>query len=116
MLRVTATDVLRVTDADGRDLGTARVESVADGVILGDFTPGPDYPAVEPVFRAFAQLVEGQSLSLIDQAAEAIARLGVTVRPDGNGEAVPVDDVQIYPDGGFSCRLRPPADRNGAGG
>src|SRR3954451_4714129 len=113
MATATETIVLGVADALGRDLGSVAVESVHEGLIIGEFTPGPDYPAVEPVFREFSQMVEDFTLSLIDEAAAAIDRLGVTVRADASRPPVPVWDVQIYPDGGFSCRLPPrPADRN----
>lgn len=114
MPTATETIVLGLSDSAGRDLGTVAVESIRDGLIVGDFTPGPDYPAVEPAFRAFSEMVEDFSLSLIDHAAEAIARIGVTVRADASHPPVAVWDVQIYPDGGFSCRLPPkPAERNG---
>ncbi|MBA4063765.1 MAG: hypothetical protein C0501_08645 [Isosphaera sp.] len=108
-----ATD-LHLSDAAGRDLGRVAVGRREDGLFVGDFTPGPDYPAVEPVFRFFAEVVGQQSFSFLDQAEAAVARLGVTVRPAGGGRAVPAADVQIYPDGGFSCRVPvTPAGANG---
>jgi hypothetical protein len=107
MSPLTSADMLLASDTAGRDLGRVRVESYSDGLFLGDFAPGPDYPEVEPTFRFFADVVEQQSFSYLDEAQAAIARLGVRVRPDGPGESVAVYDVQIYPDGGFSCRLQP---------
>lgn len=108
-----ATRTFAVTDPAGRDLGRVRVESVEDRLVLGDFDPGPDYPAVEPVFRHFAEVVEQQSFSYLDAAEAAVAAIGVAVRADGEGEPVPVSDVQIYPDGGASFRLPPAFARNG---
>jgi hypothetical protein len=107
-------EVVRLTDAAGRDFGSVAVESMADGLILGTFTPGPDYPAVEPRFAYFAEVADTNSLSFLDEAEAGIAALGVRLRVADEADPVAVSDVQIFPDGGFSCRLPPtPADRNG---
>lgn len=97
--------VLGVSDAAGRDLGMVEVESITDGLVVGEFIPGPDYNQVEPVFREFAEMVEAFSLHHIDRAADAIGRIGVTIRAHPTRPPVAVHDVQIYSDGGFSCRL-----------
>lgn len=98
----------RMTDAAGRDIGTLCVEEVRGDCLIGTFTPGADYPAVEPLFRAFAEIVEDQVLSLLDQVAAPIEALGIRL-----SDGTPVHDVQIYPDGGASCRLPAPVGRNG---
>lgn len=108
-----ATRTFAVTDPAGRDLGQFRVESIQNGLVLGDFDPGPDYPAVEPVFRHFAEVVEQQSFSYLDAAEAAVAALGVTVRAGGEGQSIAVHDVQIYSDGGASFRLPLDPARNG---
>jgi len=111
VIDVTAT-VFHLSDTAGRELGTLAVEEVEGDCYMGTFTPGADYPAVEPIFRHFAEVVEQQSFSYLDAADAAIARLGITARVPGAGP-VPVNDVQIYPDGAASFRLPAPADRNG---
>ena len=105
---------LELSDPQGRRLGTVAVESVEGDLVLGTLTPGPDYDEVAPTFRALAEMVETFSLHWVDEAMGAIDRLGVTVRLDGAGPAIRAGDVQIDSDGGFSCRLPPAADRNGA--
>jgi hypothetical protein len=88
---------------DGRHLGQVRAFSVYADRILGEFAPGPDYPAVEPLFLYFEELANDQILSLIDDAMAEIDALEIIARV-AEGE-VAVHDVQIYSDGGFSCRL-----------
>lgn len=97
-----------ITDAAGRAIGRFEVEERDGNRLSGTFHPGPDFPAVAGPVYEFADLVEDQVLSLVDQAQEAIAGLGLRM----NG--TPVWDVQIYRDGAASFRLPPtPADRNG---
>jgi hypothetical protein len=102
----TATLVTR----SGLRLGSVEVESITDGRILGEFTPGPDYPQVEHHFLYFEELVDGCVLSLTDQAMAVIDGLEIVVELQAGN--YPVHDTQIYSDGGFSCRL--PKERNGA--
>ena len=92
-----------LTDAAGRAIGSLAVEEVEGNQRLGTFTPGPDYPAVEPLFRYFEELVEQQGLSLVDAADAAIQEIGPRL-----ADGTPVHDVQIYSDGRASFRL--PAD------
>ncbi len=112
---LTRPTTLELSDAAGRDLGAVAVESVEGELVLGTFSPGPDYGAVEPVFRELAEMVESFSLHRVDEAFAAIAGLGVTVRLDGVGPAVAAGDVQIDSDGGFACLLPATAERNGVG-
>lgn len=104
-----------VTDAGRRDLGTILVEEVRGPLVLGTFTPGPDYPAVAGLFDTFDELVSDQCLSLLDNVCAAIADLDIRVTVDGRTPAR-VDDVQIWKDGGASFQLRDrsaAAERNG---
>lgn len=112
MTELTTTSVLHLADAAGREFGTLAVEEVQGDCYLGTFTPGADYPDIEPIFRHFAEVVEQQSFSYLDEVDAAIARLGIMARVPG-GRAVPANDVQIYPDGGASLRLPTHAGRNG---
>jgi len=99
----TAVTICPLTTRAGLHIGTVEVESTVDGRVEGTFTPGPDYLQVEPHFRHFEELVDGQILSLTDQAMAVIDGLGIVAHLPG-GE-FPVHEVQIYSDGGFSCRL-----------
>lgn len=106
----TAVTTAALATRTGLRLGRVEVESITDGLILGEFTPGPDYPEVVHHFRYFEELVDGCVLSLTDQAIAVIDGLGVLIElPTGSYQ---VHDTQIYSDGGFSCRL--PAERNGS--
>ena len=89
-----------LVDASGRDIGSVRVDEVTALWVGGDFTPGPDFPEVEPLFREFEQMVNDQSLSLIDPVMDAIGQLGI--RTAGGTQ---LRDVQIYPaEGGAGWR------------
>ena len=112
MTTMTATALYHMSDARGRDLGRVEIDGVERGWMQGTFTPGPDYPVVEPTFRALADMVEHLSFHFIDEATEAIAKLGITLRADPSAPAIPFAEVQIDSDNGFACRL--PAERNGA--
>lgn len=112
MSALTATQTVRLTDAEARDLGRVQIESLEGGLLRGDFEPGSDYPSVEPIFRFFSDVVEQQSFSFLDEAESAVARLGVRLRVNDSRDPIPVHDVQIYPDGGFSCRFPPASERN----
>ncbi len=110
MATMTGTTLYQMSDALGRDLGRVVIDGAEGGWMQGTFTPGPDYPAVERHFTHFAELVEGQVLSLTDQAQEAINQLGIVLHsPGGAFRAV---NAQIDSDNGFACRL-PLAAMNG---
>jgi hypothetical protein len=108
----TLVKTLTVSNRFGADFGSVEIEEVADGLILGDFTPGPDYSTVQPIFRHFSDVVEQQSFSYLDAVQESIEAIGIVIRFEGEDTDVPVHDVQIYTDGAFSCRL-PVAGMNG---
>ena len=101
----TATATLALEDANGLELGDVIVDRIDGERVLGDFAPGTAFAAVESVFRHFAEVVDQQSFSHLDEAQAAIARLGIVARFPGEAGTVAVSDVQIYPDGAFSCRL-----------
>ncbi len=91
-----------ISTRSGLEIGTIAVEERTPGLVVGSFSAGPEYAAVERHFRYFEELVEAQTLSLTDQAAEAIDALGLMA--DVEGIAVPIRDVQIYSEGGASFR------------
>jgi len=100
---ITANQTVQLTDALDRDLGTLVIEEVRDELLLGEFTPGADYPAVREIFEGFSEAVEACSLSVVDQFDTQIAALGIRVT--WCNATRPVHDVQIYTDGAASCRL-----------
>jgi hypothetical protein len=106
---------LELVDAQRRHLGQMTVRSDADGLLEGTFVPGPDYPEVRSLFRAFEEAADSQALSAVDRLGAAIDALGVRVcAPDGSLR-VAVHDLQIWSDGAMTCRVAAPArpNRNG---
>lgn len=101
--------VASLVTADGREVGFLAVRERDQNLLLGTFTPGRDYPTVEPLFRVWAEVVEENVLSVLDDADGAIAALGIRL-----ADGTPVWDVQIYPDGAASVRVGARGDRNGA--
>jgi hypothetical protein len=80
------------------------VESATADLITGAFQPGLDFAAVEHLFRDFEEAVNSQALAAVETLDAAIATLGCClVLPDGS-ECLAVHDLQIWSDGGFSCR------------
>jgi len=105
MIVIAPTTTLRVTTAHGLELGEFVVEEQRGELVLGTFVAGVDYPSVEPLFRHFEELVEGQVLSLVDAAADAIAQLRIRVVKPDTSEPILVTDVQFYSDGPASFRF-----------
>lgn len=100
----TAADSLRT--ASGLCIGWFTTEERDGEYVRGTFAPGADFPAVEPLFREFEELVNDQVLSLTDQAMARIDCLGITaVSP--SGRETPIHDLQVYSDGLASYRVLP---------
>lgn len=104
MIATATADSLRT--ASGLRIGWFTTETLDGEYVRGTFTPGPDFPAVEPLFREFEELVNDQVLSLTDQAMARIDRLGITVASPG-GRETPIHDLQVYSDGAASYRVLP---------
>jgi hypothetical protein len=103
------TQTFQLVDAQRHDFGQLTLDSNEDGLLTGTFAPGPDYPAAEPLFRAFEEAANSQALSAVDRLGAKIAALGLRLLSQ-DGTSVAVDDVQIWSDGGISCRLKVPAN------
>jgi len=99
---------LLLLDAQDRSLGTIHLESQAQELLLGRFAAEPAFAAVEPLFRAWQHAVDSQALSVVDDLDRAIAALQLRVQTPHATPARPVCDVQIWSDGGISCRLNGP--------
>ncbi|AWM40889.1 hypothetical protein GobsT_05470 [Gemmata obscuriglobus] len=85
-------DTVPLTDVFGRYIGSVRIDDVSPEWVSGDFTPGPQFGEVAPLFAEFEQLVNDQALSLLDSVMDSIAELGLR-SPDGTA----LRDIQIYP-------------------
>jgi hypothetical protein len=83
------------------------VETVEDDLLLGTFTAGLGFAGVRQLFLDWEQAVEGMSLSIADGFEREIEALGVHIESGPLAAAVRVYDVQIWSDGGMSCRLKP---------
>lgn len=93
-----------LVDARQRRLGRMTVERDGGGLLVGTFAPGPDFPAVSPLFERFEEAAESQALAAVERLDAEINALGLHLRrPDGSGR-VEVHDVQIWSDGGMTCR------------
>jgi hypothetical protein len=64
-----------------------------------------DYPTVQPLFRAFEEAVELQALKAVDRLDTTMASLGLQLGMPNEAERVAVHDVQIWSDGGMTCRV-----------
>jgi len=111
-MRVAVDQRVEITDSLGRRLGTFVIDEQRDRLLLGAVIRGPDYPSVEPLFLEFEEIANDQILSLLDSAQEPIEKLGIRLSSADGARQWPVHDVQIWSDGGMSCRLtegpRPP--------
>jgi hypothetical protein len=107
---------LELLDSQERALGQITLEERQGDLLLGSFAPGPDYAVVESLFRRFEEAVNAQALTAADRCEAAIDALGLHVRESGGMGKVDVTDVQIWSDGGVSCRLTgaAPSARNGS--
>lgn len=106
---------LTLTDADGTVLGTADIDAVDGPLLLGTFRSGPEFDRVADLFSRFEEHVEASALAVLPAIERQIAALGLRVSRQGEPDAC-VRDVQIYSNGGFSCRPIVPAELNGRQG
>jgi hypothetical protein len=96
---------LTLSDARGLTYGWMTLESHEEPLLQGVFVPGPDFLRVSPLFRQFEEAVNEQALSTVNRLDAAISALGLVLSSPDGSEQTPVYDVQIWTDGGISCRL-----------
>jgi hypothetical protein len=103
-------------DVEQRKLGEVQIERQEGDLLFGRFVPGPGFTRVAPLFHNFEEAVNSQSLAAVEEIDTAIATLGLTLRRAEGGKAVGISDVQIWSDGGITCKLRDSGelDLNGA--
>jgi hypothetical protein len=75
--------------ADGRSLGHVWIKREEEGWAEGPFTPGPAFEAVRGLFERETKLRHEQVIPLWEEAADAIAALGIQVIEDEQGTARP---------------------------
>jgi hypothetical protein len=72
-----AEKIVDLLDTQQRLIGRMRIERREEDLLVGTFVPGPGFPGVEPLFRAFEEAADLQALHVIDELDAAIAALGV---------------------------------------
>jgi hypothetical protein len=105
---LTATKTLSVLTPDRGIIGTVQISSIEEGRVHGEFIPAARFDEYEPIFRRYTEIVENQAFTYLDQIESEIARLGITIRFEETDAPERVYNVQIFTDGGFSCRLLNP--------
>lgn len=111
-MHLNTSQVLEVLDGQDRAVGQMTVETKEGNLLSGKFIAGPAFPSVAEVFRNFEEAVNSQALGVVAKLDSQIARLGLRLRSPQGAEFLQVHDVQIWSDGGMSCRL---SNQNGAG-
>ena len=107
-MQLHAEQTVHLIDAEGRQVGQIVIERSEDKLVFGKFTPGPTFPAVQHLFREFEEAVDLQALSVVDELDAAIDALGLHLRSPDGSQRVEIHDVQIWSDGGITCRLGGP--------
>lgn len=89
-------ETVAIYDSAGEHIGDFRIYDFRIGAWCGTFSPMPAYDRVRHLFAKQAQLITTQGLSLIDEAEEKIAALGLWARI-GN-DRLEIGDVRIFED------------------
>jgi hypothetical protein len=104
IMNLHANQRIQLIDKHGRVLGHVKLEGSGGDLITGTFEPGPEYASVGDLFGRFEEAADSQALAAVEEMDKAIATLGLSLSlPDGSQRQI-VHDVQIWSDGGFSCR------------
>jgi hypothetical protein len=94
----------QLLDAHHRQVGEVVVERRGENLLFGEFIADRAFSDLADLFRAFEEAVNLQALRKVDELDAAIAALGLYLRsPDGSQE-IAIRDVQIWSDGGITCR------------
>lgn len=96
---------LQLIDDKQRSVGKVRIDSQVDQLLTGEFVSGTTFSLVEELFHQFEEAVDVQALGIVDQLDKQIAALGLQLYSPEHGQSIKIHDVQIWRDGGFSCRL-----------
>ena len=97
--------VVLLVDRQGQQIGQIEIERREEDLIVGRFSPGPAFSAVQHFFQEFEEAANLQALSVIDELDTAIAALGLQVQTPGDQQRLAAHDVQIWSDGSITCRV-----------
>ncbi len=104
-MQLRAEQTVDLLDAQKRQMGQIRIERQENDLLFGLFVPGPAFSNVEKLFHDFEEAVDAQALHVVDELDVAIAGLGLYLYGSGVSEPIDIQDVQIWRDGGITCRL-----------
>lgn len=105
MMQLQKDAMLHLVDAFYRPVGQIMVEEYENDLISGEFIPGPAFGSMEDLFLSFEEAVEAQAFSMVDELDAQIAVLGLRLYWSSEIPLTEVEDVQIWSDGGITCKL-----------
>ncbi|WP_338866429.1 hypothetical protein [Myxococcus stipitatus] len=85
-----------MVDAQGHLIGEVRV-SAEGGLWSGEIDLRGTAPSIVSLFNQFEDVVNGQMLSFLDDLETEIRQLGARFLI-AEGQALPVGDLQVYPE------------------
>jgi len=97
---------VQLIDAKQRNIGKVRIASKVEELLTGEFVPSSDFALVEELFGKFEEAVDVQALSVVEQLNQQIAAFGLHLYIPEFAQLIAIHDIQIWRDGGFSCRLQ----------
>jgi hypothetical protein len=100
-----AGQAVHLLDEHGSVLGSVHIVELRGDLILGEFTAGQGFHAVEHLFAAFEEAANAQVFSTLDKLGDAIDALRLAIGPD-NAHRTEVHDVQIFNRRDISLRVK----------
>lgn len=104
-MQLCAEHIVELVDADQQQLGHMQIVRQEGALLVGTFQPGAAFRRVAQLFRDFEAAVDVQALHAIETLDTTIAALGLHLRDPVTLESIAIMDVQIWSDGGMTCRL-----------
>lgn len=104
-MQLGAEHIMELVDADQQQLGQVQIVRHEAALLFGTFQPGAAFRRVAQLFRDFEAAVDVQALHAIETLDTTIAALGLHLRDPVTLESLAIMDVQIWSDGGMTCRL-----------
>lgn len=103
---------LLLLDGQDREVGQVLVDRIRNGVVFGQFTPGPAFAPVERLFADYVEAANEQLLNLVGDLDREIAALRLRLQSAEVVDLPDIYDVQIG-EGVITFRPRGPlADRH----
>ena len=99
----------QLLDARQRQIGELVLERSEDKLLFGKFIPGRAFAEVQHLFREFEEAVNCRALRKVDELDATIDALGLHLQSPDGSQRLAIRDVQIWSDGGITCRLLGPA-------